>query len=453
MTSALTGFQRQLLGKKPDAVLATQFGVSLHRIIRERNRHGIAPFRPWDRIAWTAAMLARLGQESDARLAAAWGLTAASVGAKRRALGIPVRARNIAEIRWTPAMIADLARLSLPQFKARYGVSEGYAQAERARRGISRGSSPANRTVWTPAMIARLGQEPDPVLAREWRMSPSTLAYKRYELGIAPYVQRHKQVSWTPAMVADLAVLSIRAFVRKHRVHAGAVLIEREKRGIQTRTWHRTRITEEQQHLLGTMTDADFARTYGFDVNYVAGTRVRLGIASYRARRQVFPWTAYQIRCLGRFTDIALARRWKLTKRAVRMKRIALGIRSCHWRPTWTDAMRAVLPSMTITAAAQHLGLSVYQVAEERRRLGIRRAVQPPRRFTAEEDRLLGTMRDVDLARRLGRHPHAVTQRRHHLGIAGWTMAASAGAPTAGSRPGRGYGRSGGVGPAELRRG
>lgn len=426
MTTALTGFQRQLLGKIPDAALAKRFGVSLHAIIRERNRHGIAPVRPWDRIVWTDSMLARLGQESDARLGAAWGLTAASVGAKRRALGIPVRAKSVAEIRWTPAMIADLARLSLPQFQQRYGVSEGYAQAERARRGISRGSSPANRTVWTPAMIARLGQEPDPVLAREWRMSPSTLGYKRYELGIAPYVQRHKQATWTPKMVADLAVLSIRAFVRKHRVHSRAVLIEREKRGIQTRTWHRTRITEEQQHLLGTMTDADFARIHGFDVNYVAGTRVRLGIASYRARRQVFPWTAYQIRCLGRFTDIALARRWKLAKNAVRMNRIAQGIRSCHWRATWTDAMRAVLPTMTITDAAQHLGLTIHHVAGERQRLGIRRVVRPPRRFTADEDRLLGTMRDADLARRLGRHPHAVTQRRRYLGIAGWDRAAPA---------------------------
>lgn len=426
MTSALTGFQRQLLGKKPDAVLATQFGVSLHRIIRERNRLGIAPFRPWDRIAWTDAMLARLGQESDARLAAAWGLTAASVGAKRTALGIPVRAKRAAEIRWTPAMIADLARLTLPQFKERYGVSEGYAQAERARRGISRGSSPANRTVWTSAMIARLGQEPDPDLAREWGMSPSTLGYKRYELGIAPYVQRHKQATWTPAMVADLAVLSIRAFVRKHRIHSRAVLIEREKRGIQTLTWHRTRITEEQQHLLGTMTDADFARTYGFDVNYVAGTRVRLGIASYRARCQVFPWTAYQIRCLGRFTDIALARRWKLAKNAVRMKRIALGIRSCHGRATWTDAMRAVLPTMTITAAAQHLGLTIHQVAGERQRLGIRRHSTEPRLFTPTEDRLLGTMRDADLARRLGRPPNAVGQRRRYLGIPGWDREAAA---------------------------
>lgn len=143
----LTKFQRELLGKFPDAELARRFQVSIKLVVRERHHQGLSPARPWSRITWTQDMLDRLGRQSDAHLAAAWGVGVPAVGGKRRSLGIPacpapVQGHSIA---WTSAMIADLQRLPMARFAVQYGISEGIVQGQ-----STSGPQQAHRT-WHPS--------------------------------------------------------------------------------------------------------------------------------------------------------------------------------------------------------------------------------------------------------------------------------------------------------------
>src|SRR5438034_2535739 len=85
-------------------------------------------------------------------------------------------------------------------------------------------------------------------------------------------------------------------------------------------------------------------------------------------------WTAEEDRLLGRAPDEEIARRIGKSRRAVRSRRTALGIRS------------------------HTSGL-------------------PRRYWSADEDRLVGTMPDQQLARQLGRSKEAIRLRRIHLGI------------------------------------
>ena len=61
---------------------------------------------------------------------------------------------------------------------------------------------------------------------------------------------------------------------------------------------------------------------------------------------------------------------------------------------------------------------SVVAVATQRLKLGIHRPNPKFRPYTAEEDRLMGTMPDEELAKKLGRTFIAVRARREKLGIA-----------------------------------
>jgi len=67
---------------------------------------------------------------------------------------------------------------------------------------------------------------------------------------------------------------------------------------------------------------------------------------------------------------------------------------------------------------ARQTGIPVSKVRHRRHRLGIPIAQPQKRRWTAEEDALLGTALDVEVAGKLGRSEASVQLRRLQLGIA-----------------------------------
>ena len=90
--------------------------------------------------------------------------------------------------------------------------------------------------------------------------------------------------------------------------------------------------------------------------------------------------------------------------------------------PPWTAEDEALLGTAPDEQVAIRLGRTFYQVRRRRRRLRIpsyiRHKPHAPRwAWTAEEDRLLGTMSDAALAERLGCLLLVVFRRRRKLGI------------------------------------
>ena len=65
----LTEAQKRKLGKVPDALLASRWGVSGGTVARLRNSLGIPPFVENKEIEWTTGMLNLLGEIPDGRLA------------------------------------------------------------------------------------------------------------------------------------------------------------------------------------------------------------------------------------------------------------------------------------------------------------------------------------------------------------------------------------------------
>jgi hypothetical protein len=87
----------------------------------------------------------------------------------------------------------------------------------------------------------------------------------------------------------------------------------------------------------------------------------------------------------------------------------------------WTPAVIARMGVDQDTAIARDLGCSISAVSQERNKRGIARApaaALQPRAWTRIEDKLLGTMSDVELAAELNISKASVERRRVELGVA-----------------------------------
>ncbi len=465
---------RAQLGKIPDVNLARQLGVSIHLVIVERRRQGIAPSRPAPPITWTAEMLAALGKVPDAQLAAKWGISNGAVALRRQARGIPPAQRRHPTL--TPTQERDIRCLTVRAFVARYGIPESWVRIERRRRGVNgvvqrSGVSerrshpglpwtpatraqlgripdddlarqlgvpsrwvaderrrqrlpsprPAQAIQWSAAMLADLGKRPDAQLAAEWGISSTSVYIKRHERGLPPARQLSHVAgeTLTAEQVLDLGRLSCRAFAAAHGITPNQVLVERRRRGIVGAHVRTAGIPELLQEQLGTMSDRDFAARWGYTAQYVGCFRVRAGIMSHRQRLLAFDWTPHRIRCLGKVADRQLGRRWGIHPGAVTKKRQELGIVIATPHVRWTAEMREAVLRRPVRDVISLYHLTEGQVRGMRSRLGMQ-SPRRGRRYTPDEDALLGTAPDSAVARRLGRHHTTVSHRRRLLKILAW---------------------------------
>ena len=152
----------------------------------------------------------------------------------------------------------------------------------------------------------------------------------------------------------------------------------------------RRQSTDREESLLGKMSDRKFARRFRRALSAVKRRRSRLGIRVFNARGH--RWTPLDDKLLGVRTDEEIAALLRTTVAAVAHRRRQLRIPACakqlaqgHFAPS---------PTGRIRRAGGHSGL-----------------------YTPEEDKLMGTMPNRQLAKRLGRTRIAVQARRIHLGI------------------------------------
>jgi hypothetical protein len=120
------------MGHESDVVLAQECGVSTSVISRARDRLGIpAAEAAKDSHRWTPAMDKLLGQQSDGDLATKWGMSAEAVRRRREKLGI---ASTRPKVAWTDDRLAVLARETDNAAAAKLlGISETAAKVARSR--------------------------------------------------------------------------------------------------------------------------------------------------------------------------------------------------------------------------------------------------------------------------------------------------------------------------------
>jgi hypothetical protein len=138
------------------------------------------------------------------------------------------------------------------------------------------------------------------------------------------------------------------------------------------------------------MSDARFARKFGRAISRVKRRRIKLGIRVFNSPRH--DWTAADDKLLGERTDEDVAALLRTTVKAVQKRRSQFKIAPC--------------------AKQQRERRHAFAKSGQRRRAGGRFG-----KYLPEEDKLMGTMPDQELAMRLGRSHKAVEGRRIHLGI------------------------------------
>ncbi len=133
----------------------------------------------------------------------------------------------------------------------------------------------------------------------------------------------------------------------------------------------------------------------------------------------LFPWTKEEDQLVGKFTDREVAERLNRTRRAVTDRRRFLGRPGTEHPPQPLRMEREPRDGYARLFAAKSdqelralLGWSYTRIHTRRRQLAAGKVRRAAPEWTVEEDRLLGTMPDRELARRLGRTVTAVTHRR-----------------------------------------
>jgi hypothetical protein len=168
------------LGREPDARIAGDLGLTKERVAEKRRQLGIPPQRRWRR--WTAEETALLGTAPDPVVARRIGRATGQVSAKRGSLGIP-RVGPALRRRWRRQEIALLGTASDAEVAERLGRPMNSVRLKR--RSLRIPPCPTEQyRLWRPEEIRLLGTAPDPEIAERLDRSQQAIRGKRRKLGI-----------------------------------------------------------------------------------------------------------------------------------------------------------------------------------------------------------------------------------------------------------------------------
>jgi hypothetical protein len=171
------------------------------------------------------------------------------------------------------------------------------------------------------------------------------------------------------------------------------------------------------------MKDRDLAQRLGRPQQVVRERRRQLSLPAFQptGRR---PWTRAEEELLGTLPDKQLARRFKRTLESVRTRRASKGIPVCDPKKhRWTADDDKLLGLRPDAQVALLLRITKEAVKHRRHQLrislpGQERIIPASKPWLPEDDALLGTISDQEVARRLGRSATSVKARRARQGIA-----------------------------------
>ena len=346
-----TKAEDSLLGTMPDEKLARKLNRSIEAVKGRRHLKRISTRRPWQ-----PGENKLLGTQPDSAISKLVGRVTSVVSLRRRQLGIPPFQDKSGE-----EMEKKLAALT----------DEQIARLMRKSHFLKRTPTKSKKApAWTSREDELLGKWPDERVARFLDRTPKAVAGRRQALGIlnGPSARR-----WTEEEMRLLEPSQMKGRLKQAvaqvagQVGRSAVAVAGKRRALHGSTQIRRPWTKRELKMLGTRPDSEVAAAIGRQCGTVQVRRGDLGIKSFRERNQ-FQWSAETDRLLGTRRDSELAKHLRVPLWAVKARRQQLGISS-----------------------------SVY------------------RKWTRQEEQLIGTMPDQEVARITGRTAKAIMHRRLSL--------------------------------------
>lgn len=219
------------LGKMTDAALADEYQISIWRVRSERLRRGISRAQSRN---WTSRQIALLGKMSDSEAARRAGCTTTAAFVKRTSLGIAPYGKSLEETRfqWKASHLKKLGTVSDATLAKELGISASVVASKRYASGISSGIWEAKiRKPWTKAEISLLGKKPDTVVAQLTGRGRRHVRSKRESLEI-PAFQIQRSIPQTKTVLKQLGTMPDAELARSIGVSLGTVALHRRRLGI-----------------------------------------------------------------------------------------------------------------------------------------------------------------------------------------------------------------------------
>jgi hypothetical protein len=182
------------------------------------------------------------------------------------------------------------------------------------------------------------------------------------------------------------------------------------------------------KEVLGTKSDYQLAREYSTSQSTVRKLRTEHGVPAH-TKFNGMPKECLD--SLGKIPDSTLSKTYNISDHYIKKARKELGIgqakRSYTRRITLSKEDETLLGTMSDQQVANKLSITKGTVARRRRELGIPPFAKytrwnPTINWTPELDALLGTMPDRQLAKQLNVRLHVVFKRRTKLQISGYKI-------------------------------
>lgn len=180
--------------------------------------------------------------------------------------------------------------------------------------------------------------------------------------------------------------------------------------------------TRRELAWLGKKSDAEIGRLLHLDGTTVAAKRESLGIENPRSKttgHRARVWSQRELNWLGKVPDSVIAKRMKIRRRKVIAKRQMLGIENpvvAKSKAKWTPAIVRLLGTMQDVDLAKKTGISVSSIRGRRLRQGIA-AYRKPDPLTPALVKQLGKKSDQQIGQLTGLSARRIAERRRELGI------------------------------------
>ncbi|NMY12090.1 hypothetical protein PVE_R2G0107 [Pseudomonas veronii 1YdBTEX2] len=187
-----------------------------------------------------------------------------------------------------------------------------------------------SRYHWHPDALEMLGKCPDSVVSSRTGISASAVRYKRMALGI-PCGPRG---GWNSELIDLLGKIPDKELADRSqgRLNYKNVRTVRLERGIAVcpaprKVYESAPVKEEVRELLGQISDYEISRRTGVERSVITRQRLELGIPSATpAGRPPRVWSFEEVQMIGVLFDSDIAKKLKISRIAVSIKRKSLGI-------------------------------------------------------------------------------------------------------------------------------
>jgi hypothetical protein len=317
---------------------------------------------------------------------------------------------------WTVAQLQLLGTMSDKEVARRVGRAANWVGVKRRSLGIP-ALMPGQR-FWTASERALLGRVTDAEAARRLNRTLESVISMRSDLGIAVRDARDQPLIkgratgnrigafWLEEEDALLGTMSDEKLAKKIGRAVVTVMKRRGKKGIRL---YRKLWRPEDDKILGTRPDSQVAKLLGRRIATVVWRRLKLGIKCFYEHR---PWLDHEIEMLGVIPDKEVARLTGHTESSAEAKRLRLKIPIARpKRRRWSEEEVALVGVISDRELARRLNCPIKVVAHKRRTLGLGPRVCRP--WEDKEVELLNSKSsNEEVARLTGRTRIAVKVKR-----------------------------------------